>query len=99
MNSMVTKILLIEDNPGDADLVMEALEDAPGKEKYEIAHVSRLNDGLERLWQETFDLVLLDLSLPDSHGIDTVERMNREIPDVPVLVMTSLDDEFVAMKA
>ena len=87
------KILLIEDNPGDADLIIETLSDVESEQTYDVTHVDRLNDGFDKLWHETFDLVFLDISLPDSNGIDSVATISKELPGLPVLVLTGLDDE------
>jgi PAS domain S-box-containing protein len=98
MNEDPVRVLLVEDNPGDARLVKEALAEirtAP----VELIHVSRLSDGLKKLAEETIDLVLLDLSLPDVSGLETVRRTRIEAPHVPIVVLTGLDDEGFALKA
>lgn len=67
------KILLVEDNPGDARLVREMLE--PGQfGTFEVTHVTRLDAALKSITEHAYDAVLLDLALPDSHGVDTVNR-------------------------
>jgi len=93
MNSVVTKILLIEDNPGDAELIMDILVDASMDQRFDIVHVERLSDGLNDCGTNRSIWFFWILSLPDSHGIDTVVRMNRELPDLPVMVLTGLNDE------
>ena len=65
MGDSVVRILLVEDNPGDARLLREALRDAPGL-SHELIHVERLDDAIRRLGKQAFDVLLLDLSLPDS---------------------------------
>jgi phosphoserine phosphatase RsbU/P len=94
----VIRILLIEDNSGDARLVREALAEQ-GNTGYHIEHVTRLSAGLAVLASAGADLVLLDLSLPDSHGLDSLSRILPAAPDVPVVVMTGLDDETLAIRA
>ena len=73
------KILLIEDNPGDARLIREMLADAGGQD-FAIEWVSRLADGLERLDRGGIDLVLLDLGLPDSQGSGHLHQGSRPGP-------------------
>ena len=91
------KILLIEDNPGDARLIREALSTAG--EATEVQCADRLAKGLELLEHDRFDAVLLDLSLPDSRGLSTFEQLHRRAPSVPIVVLTGLDDEELALRA
>lgn len=86
------KVLLIEDNPGDARLMREYLADPAGAQ-FELEHVTSLTDGLARLTQGGVDLVLLDLSLPDSPMAETFKRAHAAAPQVPIIVMSGLDDE------
>jgi phosphoserine phosphatase RsbU/P len=92
------RVLLIEDNLVDARLIQIMVTDAGGQ-GFEIERADRLTAGLERLGNEKFDIVLLDLSLPDSHGLATFERLHREFPNIPIIVMSGLDDERVAVHA
>jgi PAS domain S-box-containing protein len=89
-------VLLVEDNPGDARLIREMLNDVPAA-RLRLHHADRLAAGLERL--DGVDVVLLDLSLPDSHGLQTFQRVRERAPSVPVVVLTGLDDETVAVRA
>jgi diguanylate cyclase (GGDEF)-like protein len=92
------RALLVEDDPADAEYIRELLSG----EKVaclELLHVDRLSRALELLGREEFDVVLLDLGLPESHGLDTLERMREAVRKVPVIVLTGLDDEAVATKA
>lgn len=91
------RVLLVEDSATDALLLQEALSDIPGIE-YAVTHVERLADCLARLREEKFDVVLLDLGLPDSRGAETFARLHQEEVSVPVLVLTGLDDESTGMK-
>ena len=93
------KVLLVEDNPGDARLVREALREPAGGSSFHVVSHARLADGLARLASEGFDVVLLDLSLPDSSGLDTFRRLRDAAPGVPVLILTGLDDETVGTAA
>jgi PAS domain S-box-containing protein len=93
------RILLIEDNPGDARLVQELLWGATGgASRFEIELADRLSQGLERLSTEETDVVLLDLGLPDSKGLDTVRRLREQTEKAVVVVLTGLDDEEVAVQ-
>ncbi len=91
-------ILLIEDNPADAALVRTVLEDHAAA-RFRLEHRDRLASGLERLRQGGVDLVLLDFSLPDSRGLETFRAVYSSSPRVPVIVLTSLEDDAVAVQA
>ena len=92
------RILLVEDNPDDAELLRESLSEVASPH-FELTHVPRLADALERLGGERFDAVLSDLGLPDSQGLATFARLQARAPDVPIVVLTGLDDETVAVRA
>jgi signal transduction histidine kinase len=94
----INLLLLIEDNPGAVDLVRERLADVKGY----LCRVTRapdLPDGLAHLATERFDLVLLDLGLPDSQGPGTLERLLQTHVSIPIVVLTGLDDEEIGMAA
>jgi PAS domain S-box-containing protein len=95
------KVLLIEDNPIDARLLRVALSDNgkfPAEEPlFYLESAGTLAGGLKRLTQRDIDVVLLDLSLPDSHGLQTVAAARAQSPNVPIIVMTGLDDEALAV--
>ncbi len=90
-------VLLIEDNPGDARLMREYLADA-APAAFRLEHVSTLQLGIERLAQGGIDLVLLDLSLPDSSMPETFRRAHAAAPTVPIIVMSGLADEQFAIQ-
>jgi signal transduction histidine kinase len=90
--------LLVEDNLGDARLLYEGLEEAL-PEQFQMTHVRRLSEALEYLWEETCDVVLLDLGLPDSHGLDTLVVTRAQAPRVPIVVLTGFQDEALADEA
>ena len=92
------RILLVEDNPGDARLLRFSLEEAQSL-RFELVHAPRLSEALEHVRDGAFDVVLLDLSLPDAHGMETVRRMLQAAPAVPIIVLTGLTDETVAVQA
>lgn len=97
MNQTSTHVLLIEDNPGDADLVrLRLVESNP---MVDVSCVSRLADGIESLKQKPPSLVLLDLNLPDSHGSETFRKILEKAPDVPVVILSGHDDQALAIKA
>jgi signal transduction histidine kinase len=98
MSSERIKVLLVEDNMGDAGLLYEGLEEAV-PEQFQMTHVRRLSAALEYLWEETCDVVLLDLGLPDSHGLDTLVVTRAQAPDVPIVVLTGFQDEALAVEA
>ena len=98
MSSKPNKVLLVEDNPGDARLLHEMLKDAASAQ-FELTDAGRLQDALELLGSQSFDIVLLDLRLPDSQGFDTFTRMRNEYPTVPIILMTGLQDETLALRA
>lgn len=91
-------VLLIEDNPGDARLVREWLKVAPAH-TYRLEHVESLTAGLDLLQEDRFDVVLLDLGLPDSHGLDALSRVFDTTPEMAVLVLTGQQDEQVGLQA
>ena len=92
------KVLLVEDNAGDARLMREMLADSDTTQ-FEVTHVKRLDEGLRQLESSEFNLMLLDLWLPDGEGLDTVARALAAVSNAPIVVMTSHDDETLAVKA
>jgi len=102
MNEEIT-ILLIEDNPGDARLIQEALletnRDHPTTTRFKLTVADRLCAGLGALAQRNVDVILLDLSLPDSEGLSTLLSISAQAPALPVIVMTGLDDETITVGA
>ena len=98
MNLEGIRVLLVEDNPADARILAELLRDHPAG-RLALDHAERLGTALERLSRDHYDVVLLDLSLPDSRGLETVIRLHTHAPKAPIVVLTSLDDEALAVKA
>jgi CheY-like chemotaxis protein len=94
------RVLLVEDNPADADLVIELLT-GPGSDRPDVAvvRVDRLSRARAALAAEHFDVVLLDLSLPDAEQLDGIEALTAAAPEVPVVVMTALEDDRMALRA
>lgn len=98
MTEETLRILLVEDNAGDARLLREILHEA-GSLRFDLKHVDRLAAAREWLGREPVDVVLLDLSLPDAHGLDSVRGMLEASPDTPLIVLTGLDDDATALQA
>ncbi|QDX80203.1 diguanylate cyclase [Denitratisoma sp. DHT3] len=93
------RILLVEDNPGDAHLLRLQLGEAHADGHigyYEYVHVATLADGLKAMADRTFDIILIDLSLPDAHGRESYLRIQQGAPDLPVVALTGNDDEALA---
>ncbi|MBM3270410.1 MAG: response regulator [Candidatus Sericytochromatia bacterium] len=91
----MVSVLLVEDNPGDAELIREMLP--PGE--FRVDHVERLGEAVVALGHKPYDLLLLDLGLPDSQGVGAVDRIVRRHLELPVVVLTGLADEEAAIRA
>jgi len=91
-------MLLVEDNPADAAWIAEMLAEATTVQ-FSVMHVNRLSDALTFLREKPFDIILLDLSLPDGSGLDTVMRAHAAVPNIPIVVMSGLGDEDLAVQA
>jgi CheY-like chemotaxis protein len=97
------QILLVEDNPHDALLIRRTIL-RQGQDNWNLVQVERLNEAIDlcheyqRLTSSTFDIVLLDLRLPDSSGLETVTQFRAVFPHLPIVVLTGLDDETLALK-
>ncbi len=91
-------VLLVEDNPGDARLIREMLREGCG-DRCRLEHVDRLSLAMDRLSRDRFDLVLLDLSLPDAQGLEAFRQLHAHAPEVPVVMLTGLDDEDLARRS
>jgi CheY-like chemotaxis protein len=94
----IIKVLLIEDDPADAELIREVLYD---EDDFHIStvHADRLSSAINLLKKENFDVILSDLSLPDSRGIETFDNIRARVPNIPVIVLTGLDDKGTALYA
>lgn len=98
MKEKTLQVLLVEDNAGDVRLLREMF----GKERpdsFELTHFLRMGEAEIHLAKGGVDIVLLDMGLPDGHGLDTVRRAHRVAPHVPMIVLTGLDDEALAAEA
>jgi signal transduction histidine kinase len=97
-NQAALQVLLVEDNSGDARLLREMFSNEKTG-SFELTHVLRLSEALILLAKGGIDIVLLDMGLPDGHGLDTVRRARAVAPGVPLIVLTGLDDEALAAQA
>jgi PAS domain S-box-containing protein len=91
-------ILLVEDNPKDYRLLREILAEV-GIGYFLVEHVKSLEDAIGHPHERRHDVVLLDLSLPDSEGLNTVVRCRAALPEAPIIVLTGLDDESMGVQA
>ena len=98
MSESATHVLLVEDDAADAYMLRRVLT-AKGGCRFTLEHVDRLSKGLDRLEAGGVDVLLLDLDLPDSFGLETFHAINRRLPQVPIVVMSGHDDEKVALEA
>ncbi|MBD2490556.1 response regulator [Aulosira sp. FACHB-615] len=98
MAGELIKVLLVEDNPGDVFLLQELLKEVKTAQ-VDLRPVEELSAALNLLAQDSFDVMLLDLSLPDSQGISTFLRATRQARTTPIIVLTGLDDETLALRA
>lgn len=98
MGDDATNVLLVEDNLADVALLTALLEDTDA-EYWQVIHVKRLSLALEHLQTNPFDVILLDLSLPDSQGLDTVTQIKTAAPHLPIVVLTGLQDQTIARQA
>ena len=92
------KILLIEDNPGDARLIQELFRNIEGH-SVDIINAESLAQAFDHLKETTFDVVLVDLSLPDSHGLETFRKIAEGHPSLPLVLLTGLNDQDIAIQA
>src|SRR4029079_10120258 len=96
--TVAQSVLLIEDNAGDARLIEEMLRADPAT-PLKLSRAERLSRGLEVLSLAETELVLLDLSLPDSHGLETFSKVYAHSPKVPIIVLSGNDDQTLALFA
>lgn len=92
------RVLVLEDNPGDLRLLREMVADE-GDMRFHLSAVSRLMEALEVLDREPYDLILADLNVPDSTGLETFQSLHQRAPDTPVILVTGNTDESTALAA
>ena len=95
---MPIHLLLVEDNPGDA-LLLQGMLDGQYPGQYTIATTVTLGEAKAIIVRQAFDAVLLDLSLPDAQGLDTIGQLVVAAPSLPIVVLTGLADEKIALAA
>lgn len=98
MNTKALKLLLIENNLTDANWISEILNDHDYY-KSNVKHVAKVEEAIDSLSQDDFDAILLDLSLPDSQGIESLDLMQQKAPQLPVVIVTGNDDPEVAVQS
>jgi two-component system sensor histidine kinase/response regulator len=92
------RILLVEDNPADAYLLERFLAKVD-RDNFNLTKVESSKEAISFLLNDTFDIILLDLSLPDSQGLETVRKVYQSAKETPIVVLTGLDDEAIATAA
>ncbi len=98
MSDRYLQVLLVEDSPGDAALLeMSLTESVYGN--FQVTIVRRLDEAISRLSRESFDAILLDRGLPESQGLQTLQRMRPRAANAPIIVLTGLSDENLAIQA
>jgi signal transduction histidine kinase len=98
MNNYFINVLLVEDNLGDAYLIKERLKKS-STTQFKITHAAKLKKAIEYIIQDFFDIILLDLSLPDSKGLETLAAIEQQATHIPIIVLTGLNDEELALEA
>jgi diguanylate cyclase (GGDEF)-like protein len=98
MKEKVLRVLLVEDNAGDARLLREMFR-KENPNSFEMTHVSNMRDAVIHLAKGGVDIVLLDLGLPDTYGLESVQQAHAAAPGIPLIVLTGLDDEVLAAEA
>lgn len=91
-------VFLIEDNLADIALIREMLKESR-KPRFKLYNTRRLKEGLEKIKKENIHVLLLDLNLPDSHGLNTFQKANEEVSGIPIVILSAFDDEDIAIKA
>ena len=98
MENKIIKVLLLEDNPGDARLLKEYLSESETT-RFDLTHIEELTDALLTVSRERFDVILSDLTVPDSAGFDTFLKLQSVAKDIPIIVLTGLNEDELASSA
>src|SRR5689334_5926854 len=93
-----TRLLLVEDDPDDVLLLRDTLSDV-APDGFEWTAVELLAEAMQQVSEQPFDLALLDLHLPDSHGMETFVKIRAAAPDLPIVILTGMQDESVGLEA
>lgn len=94
----ITRLLLVEDIPGDSHLLRKMFNEQ-GSHNTQLTHVKCMSEAETHLAEHAVDIILLDLGLSDAHGSGAVQRAHAAAPDVPLVVLTGLDDKSLAVQA
>lgn len=89
-------VLLVEDNDGDADLIMDLLSEVKSGARHHVVRATRLSEAVSVLQDMPVEVVLLDLRLPDGAGVECVAAVREQASDVPIVVLTGLEDDAIA---
>jgi len=92
------KVLLIEDNLGDFELILRMLDKSENA-KFELSHTQKLGSGLELLEMDDFDIILLDLGLPDCEGLNSFKVIFKKYSTIPIIILTGLANEETGIKS
>lgn len=98
LNPAAVRVLLIEDDLAEARFLQEVLKGAP-RSRFQLSHAKRLGEAIAWLGQDGFDVALLDLTLPDSSGLDSLDLLLQKAPGLPVVVLTNTNDDALAVAA
>ncbi len=98
MSSKSVSTLLVEDNPGDRRLIREMLAEVSSI-TFDVQYADRLQAAIEYLGQNKVEVILLDLGLPDSQGLETLRKIYAQVPELPIVVLTGLNDEMIGVQA
>lgn len=98
MSSKSVSTLLVEDNPGDRRLIREMLAEVSGI-TFDVQYADRLQAAIEYLGQNKVEVILLDLGLPDSQGLETLRKIYAQATELPIVVLTGLNDEMIGVQA
>ncbi len=97
MEDRLIRILLVEDNPGDARLIKELL--SVDEDFFQLTHKTNLSEAFKILANSDIDVIILDLTLPDSYGFETFKKTYNYAPNIPIIILTALDDEKLGFRA
>ncbi len=98
MTDKPVSILLVEDNPGDRRLIREMLAE-PSNVTFDVQYADRLQAAIEYLGRNGVEAILLDLGLPDSQGLETLRKVYAQVSELPIVVLTGLNDEMIGVQA
>ncbi|MFO8010463.1 MAG: PAS domain S-box protein [Dehalococcoidia bacterium] len=98
MSNKPVQVLMVEDNPGDIRLIQTMLDEV-SDQSFSLVYADCLKEGIEHLASNEPDVVLLDLGLPDSRGLDTLNKLQSQATALPVVILTGLYDEDIAIEA